>query len=144
MHKKTYANVWLFSIHSCMQNKLTLLSSPFGSYRGFGGPILGYFVDNFTHGILTLYDHNFLTKYYWALIFSRTIGIDYIIKNDCPKPKIWRNNFFNLDIGKNANVQNFFLQSIINIVIQVIFPNIITNLDRTFKKEQNGLDFKIK
>ena len=47
-------------------------------------------------------------------------------------------------IGKNANVQHFFLQSIINIVIQVIFPNIITYLDRTFKEEQNGLNFKIK
>ena len=48
------------------------------------------------------------------------------------------------DIENNANVQHFFLQSIINIVIQVIFPNIITYLDRTFKEEQNGLNFKIK
>ena len=47
-------------------------------------------------------------------------------------------------IGKNADVQHFFLQSIINIVIQVIFPNIITYLDRLFKEEQNGLNFKIK
>jgi len=45
---------------------------------------------------------------------------------------------------KNANVQHFFLQSIINIVIQAIFPNIITYLDRTFKEEQNGLNFKMK
>jgi hypothetical protein len=29
------------------------------------------------------------------------------------------------------------------IVIQVIFPNIITYLDRTFKEEQNGINFKI-
>ncbi len=48
-----------------------------------------------------------------------------------------------INSGKNANVQHFFLQSIINIVIQVIFPNIITYLDRTFKREQNGLNFKI-
>ncbi len=47
-------------------------------------------------------------------------------------------------IGKNVNVQHFFLQPIINIVIQVIFQNIITYLDRTFKEEQNGLNFKIK
>ena len=47
-------------------------------------------------------------------------------------------------IGKNANVQHFFLQSIINIVIQVIFPNVITYFERTFKEEQNGLNFKIK
>ncbi len=33
-------------------------------------------------------------------------------------------------IGKNANVQHFFLQSIISIVIQVIFPNIITYLEK--------------
>jgi len=52
--------------------------------------------------------------------------------------------FQNMFIGNNANVQHFFLQSIINIVIQVIFPNIITYLDRPFKKEQNGLNFKIK
>jgi len=56
-----------------------------------------------------------------------------------------RTFFFSFDhIGKNANAQHFFLQSIINIVIQVIFPNIITYLDRTFKDEQNGLNFKIK
>jgi hypothetical protein len=49
-----------------------------------------------------------------------------------------------VSIGKNANVQHFFLQSIINIVIRVIFPNIISYLDRTFKEEQNGLNLKIK
>jgi len=47
-------------------------------------------------------------------------------------------------IGNNANVQPFFLQSIINIVFQVIFSNIIIYLDRTFKEEQNGPNFKIK
>jgi hypothetical protein len=50
----------------------------------------------------------------------------------------------NLIIGNNANVQHFFLKSIINIVIQVIFPNVISYLDRTFKEEQNGINFKIK
>jgi hypothetical protein len=28
-------------------------NSPFGSYWGFGGSILGYFVENFIHSILT-------------------------------------------------------------------------------------------
>ncbi len=33
---------------------------------------------------------------------------------------------------------------IINIFIQVIFPNIITYLDRAFKEEQNDINFKKK
>ena len=45
---------------------------------------------------------------------------------------------------KKCKCATLFLQSIINIVIQVLFPNLITYLDRTFKEEQNGLNFKIK
>jgi len=36
-----------------------------------------------------------------------------------------------------------FLRTIINIIIQVIFQNIIAYLDRTFKQEQNDINFKI-
>jgi len=36
------------------------------------------------------------------------------------------------------------LRAIINIFIQVIFPNIITYSDRTFEEEQNDLNSKIK
>jgi hypothetical protein len=32
-----------------------------------------------------------------------------------------------------------FLRAFINILIQVIFPNIITYLDKTFKEEQNEI-----
>jgi hypothetical protein len=39
-------------------------NSPFESYWDFGRPILGYFVENFIHSILTLYDHNLETKDY--------------------------------------------------------------------------------
>ena len=37
-----------------------------------------------------------------------------------------------------------FLRVIINIFIQVIFPNIITYLVRTFKEEQNYINLKMK
>ena len=37
-----------------------------------------------------------------------------------------------------------FIRSIINIFIQVIFQNIITYLDRTFREEQNELKFQNK
>jgi len=37
-----------------------------------------------------------------------------------------------------------FLRTIISIFIQVIFPNIITYLDRTFKEEQHDINFKMK
>ena len=39
---------------------------------------------------------------------------------------------------------SLFLRAIINIFIQVIFPNIITYLDRTFKEEQNRINLKMK
>ena len=37
-----------------------------------------------------------------------------------------------------------FLWTIINILIQVIVPNIITYLDKAFKEEQNDIHFKTK
>jgi len=37
-----------------------------------------------------------------------------------------------------------FILTIINILIQVIFPNIITYLDKAFKKKQNDINFKTK
>ena len=37
-----------------------------------------------------------------------------------------------------------FFRTIINIIIHVIFPNIIAYLDRTFKEEQNDINFKMK
>ena len=45
---------------------------------------------------------------------------------------------------KHANGHHFFLRAIINICIQVIFPNIITYLDRTFKVEQNDINLEMK
>ena len=39
---------------------------------------------------------------------------------------------------KTCIFASLFLRAIINIFIQVIFPNIITYLDRTFKEEQNN------
>ncbi len=43
-------------------------------------------------------------------------------------------------IGKHAYSHHFFLRAIINIFLQVKFPNMITYLDRTFKKEQNDVN----
>jgi hypothetical protein len=37
-----------------------------------------------------------------------------------------------------------FFRAIINIFIQEILPNIIKYLDRTFKEEQNDIEFKMK
>jgi len=37
---------------------------------------------------------------------------------------------------------SLFLRAIINIFIQVLFPNIITYLDKTFKDEQNYINFQ--
>jgi hypothetical protein len=37
-----------------------------------------------------------------------------------------------------------FLRAIINIFIQIMFPNIITYLDRNFKEEQNDMNFIMK
>jgi hypothetical protein len=45
---------------------------------------------------------------------------------------------------KHANGHHFFLRAIINICIQVIFPNIIKYLDRTFKVEQNDINLEMK
>jgi len=39
---------------------------------------------------------------------------------------------------------SFFFRAIINIFIQVIFINIITHLDKTFKEGQNYINFKTK
>jgi hypothetical protein len=52
-------------------------------------------------------------------------------------------------LGDNLNFKyrkicifaSLFLRAIINIFIQVIFPNMITYLDRTFKEEQNDINF---
>ncbi len=38
----------------------------------------------------------------------------------------------------------FFLCAIINMFIQMMFPNMITCLDRTFIEEQNNMNFKTK
>ncbi len=47
---------------------------------------------------------------------------------------------------KISNVTPFKLLSMFNKSnsFQVIFPNVITYLDRTFKEEQNDMNFKIK
>ena len=43
---------------------------------------------------------------------------------------------------KTCIFTSLFLRAIINIFIQVIFPNIIKYLDRTFKGEQNISPFR--
>ncbi len=45
---------------------------------------------------------------------------------------------------KTCILAPLFIRATINISIQVIFPNIITYLDRTFKEEQNDINFKMK
>jgi hypothetical protein len=45
--------------------------------------------------------------------------------------------FYYLSLGKHANGHQFFLRAIINIFIKVIFPTMITYLERTFKEEKN-------
>ena len=51
---------------------------------------------------------------------------------------------FFCSIGKHSYSYHFFLRAIINILFQVILTNIITDLDRTFKEEQNDINFKMK
>ena len=41
-------------------------------------------------------------------------------------------------------ISSTFLRAIMNIFIHVILPNNITYLDRTFKEEQNDINFKMK
>ena len=48
-----------------------------------------------------------------------------------------------MNIRKHAYSHHFFPNST-NIFIQVIFPNVITYLDRNFKEEQNDIIFKMK
>ena len=48
------------------------------------------------------------------------------------------------NIGKRAYSHNFFLRAIINIFFQVIFSNLNTYLDRTFRVEQNYINFQVK
>ncbi len=45
---------------------------------------------------------------------------------------------------KTYIVASLFLRAIINIFIQMIFPNIIACVDITFKEEQNYIIFKMK
>ena len=45
---------------------------------------------------------------------------------------------------KTLKLAPLFLRATINIFIQVIFPNIITYFDRTFKEEQNDINLKVK
>ena len=45
---------------------------------------------------------------------------------------------------KTCIFASLFLPTIINIFIQVIFQNIMKYLDKTFKEEQNDINFKIK
>jgi len=49
--------------------------------------------------------------------------------------------FFGAEILLTCIFASIFLR---NIFIQVIFPNIITYLDRTFKEEQNDINFEMK
>ena len=42
------------------------------------------------------------------------------------------------------HICNTFFRAVINMFIRVIFPNIITYLDTTFKKQQNDINFKTK
>ncbi len=44
-------------------------------------------------------------------------------------------------IWQTCMFASLFLRTIINIFIQVVFPNIIAYLDRNFKEEQNEIDF---
>ena len=52
--------------------------------------------------------------------------------------------FFNFVYRKAFIFASLFLRAIINKFIRVIFPNIISYLDRTFKEEQNDINFKMK
>ena len=45
---------------------------------------------------------------------------------------------------KTCILAPLFLRAIINVFIQLIFPNTITYLDRTFKEAQNYINFKMK
>ncbi len=42
---------------------------------------------------------------------------------------------------KTCIFASLFLRAIVNIFIQVILPNIIVYLDRTFKEKQNEINF---
>ena len=44
---------------------------------------------------------------------------------------------------KTCKFESFFVRDIINIFMQVIFPNIITYLNRTFEEEQYDINFKV-
>ena len=46
--------------------------------------------------------------------------------------------------GKTCILASLSLRAIINVFIQVIFPNIITYLERNFNEEQNDINFKMK
>ena len=82
--------------------------------------------DYFHFIILT---NKFSSKIFWFYPFSP------------PPPHVSVPNFF----FKAPHVfASLFLRIIINIFIQVIFPNIITYLDRTFKEELNYINFKMK
>jgi hypothetical protein len=45
---------------------------------------------------------------------------------------------------KTSILAPLFLRAIMNIFIKVIFTNNITYLDRSFKEEQNDINFKMK
>jgi hypothetical protein len=54
-------------------------------------------------------------------------------------PDIKYDTKFKKELRKTCIIAQLFLQTIINICIEVIFPTIITYLDRTFKEEQNEI-----
>ena len=55
--------------------------------------------------------------------------------------KIWVFRFNEKDYRETYICASLFFQAIMNFFIQVIFPNIIKYLDRTFKEEQNKINF---
>ena len=54
-------------------------------------------------------------------------------------PDIKYDTKFKNEFRKTCIIEQLFLQTIINICIQVIFPTIMTYFDRTFKEEQNQI-----
>jgi hypothetical protein len=77
----------------------------------------------------------------WNEPFSYTVASKhlYVWESNC---KLSRST--NFEYRKTCIFAPLFLRTIINIFIQVIFPNIITYLDRSFKKKRNDINFKMK
>ena len=78
------------------------------------------------------------TVQFWLKDYADGIRVTNVNNNVC------KNLLCFFEYRKTCIFASLFLRAIINIFIQVIFPNIITYLDRTFKEEQNDINFKMK